>query len=227
MFNAERLLGSLLSQALGQGLTGRAQRGTRRGGMKSMAGNLISQNKAAIGMGLLGLAVGAYEHFSQTRGAQPPASPAPSGGPTPVAPMPQTAGAAPSHPALSWTPPPLPTDSASTTASHEESLLLIRAMIAAANADHAVDDAERAAILEKIAARGLGAEERRFIEQELGHPLDLRALASQVKSPAMAEQVYAASVLALEVDSDAERNYLQRLASALKLDAATVAKWNA
>jgi uncharacterized membrane protein YebE (DUF533 family) len=100
-------------------------------------------------------------------------------------------------------------------------------MIAAANADHAVDDAERQAILGKVAASGLGAEERSFVEQELAHPLDLRALAVQVKSPEMAEQVYAASILALEVDSEAERNYLQRLASALKLDAATVAKWNA
>jgi uncharacterized membrane protein YebE (DUF533 family) len=41
----------------------------------------------------------------------------------------------------------------------------------------------------------------------------------------MAEQVYAASVMALEVDSDAEGNYLHRLAAALNLDAATVAKW--
>ncbi len=99
-------------------------------------------------------------------------------------------------------------------------------MIAAANADHAVDDVERHAILEKVTASGLGAEEHSFIEEELANPLDLRALVAQVKSPEMAEQVYAASVLALEVDSDAERNYLQRLASALNLDTATVAKWN-
>ena len=102
---------------------------------------------------------------------------------------------------------------------------MIRAMIAAANADHAVDDVERHAIIEKITASGLGAEERNFIEQELPNPLDLRTLVSQVKSPEMAEQVYAASVLALEVDSDAERNYLQRLSSALNLDAAVVEKW--
>jgi uncharacterized membrane protein YebE (DUF533 family) len=99
-------------------------------------------------------------------------------------------------------------------------------MIAAANADHAVDDVERHAILEKVTASGLGAEEQSCIQKELANPLDLRALVAQVKSAEMAEQVYAASVLALEVDSDAERNYLQRLASALNLDTATVAKWN-
>ena len=53
MFNAERLLGSLLTNALGQGLTGRVSKSRRHGGgLKSMAGSLISQNKTAIGMGL-------------------------------------------------------------------------------------------------------------------------------------------------------------------------------
>ncbi len=71
MFNAERLLGSLLSNALGQGLTGRVSKSRRHGGgLKSMAGSLISQNKTAIGMGLLGLAVGAYEHFTQNQNPQ-------------------------------------------------------------------------------------------------------------------------------------------------------------
>lgn len=224
MFNAERLLGSLLSNALGQGLTGRVSKSRRHGGgLKSMAGSLISQNKAAIGMGLLGLAVGAFEHFTQNQNSASgnPSSP---GGSNPVAPMPQTGGGLASRPSMNWTPPPLPTSEAPR---NDEALLLIRAMIAAANADHAVDDVERHGILAKMTASGLGAEERSFIEQELSNPLDLRSLVAQVKSPEMAEQVYAASVLALEVDSDAERNYLQRLASALNLDTATIAKWGA
>ena len=51
MFNAERLLGSLLTNALGQGLTGRVSKSRRHGGgLKAMAGSLISQNKTAIGM---------------------------------------------------------------------------------------------------------------------------------------------------------------------------------
>jgi uncharacterized membrane protein YebE (DUF533 family) len=231
MFNAEHLLGSLLTNALGQGLTGRASRlarSDRHGrGLKSMAGNLISQNKGAIGMGLIGLAVGAFEHFTQNQNPQASGYAPSPGSSSPVAPMPQTAGGVPTHPALPWTPPPLPAPSAPAGPRNEEFLLLIRAMIAAANADHFVDDAERQAILGKVTASGLGTEELSFIEQELSNPLDLRSLAAQVKSPEIAEQVYAASLLALEVDSDAERNYLQRLAAALKLDAATVAKWSA
>src|SRR5262245_3038612 len=223
MFNAERLLGSLLSNALGQGLAGRVPRGRSGGGLKSVAGSLISQNKAAIGMGLLGLAVGAYEHFAQNRSPQTSGSTTSTGGSTPVAPMPQTGGGVPHHPAVGWTPPPLPADP---QARNEDALLLIRAMIAAANADHVVDDVERQTIVQKVTASGLGVEEQGFIEQELSNPLDLRSLANQVKSPEMAEQIYAASILALEVDSDAERNYLVRLAAALKLDPATVKRYN-
>ena len=226
MFNAERLLGSLLSNALGQGLTGRVSKSRRHGGgLKSMAGSLISQNKTAIGMGLLGLAVGAFEHFTQNQNPQASGNPSSSGGLNPVAPMPQTGGGVAPRPAVNWTPPPLPSNPVSEAPRNGEALLLIRAMIAAANADHAVDEVERQAILGKVTASGLGAEERSFIEQELSNPLDLRTLVAQVKSPEIAEQMYAASVLALEVDSDAERNYLQRLASALNLDAATMAKW--
>jgi len=228
MFNAERLLGSLITNALGQGLTGRVSKSRRHGGgLKSVAGNLISQNKAAIGMGLLGLAVGAFEHFTQNQNPQASTAPPPSGGSNPVAPMPQVGGGGSTSPPVHWTPPPLPSNPEPEQPRNEEPLLLIRAMIAAANADHAVDDVERHAILGKVTASGLGTEERSFIEEELSHPLDLRALVSQVKSPEMAEQVYAASVVAVEVDSDAERNYLQRLATALKLDTATVAKWGA
>ncbi|HEU0006851.1 MAG TPA: tellurite resistance TerB family protein [Terriglobia bacterium] len=228
MFNAERLLGSLLSNALGQGLTGRVSKSRRHGGgLKSMAGSLISQNKTAIGMGLLGLAVGAFEHFTQNQNPQASGNTSSSGGLNPVAPMPQTGGGVAPRAAVNWTPPPLPSNPLSEAPRNEEALLLIRAMIAAANADHAVDEVERQAILGKVTASGLGAEERSFIEQELSNPLDLRTLVAQVKSPEIAEQMYAASVLALEVDSDAERNYLQRLASALNLDAATMAKWGA
>lgn len=226
MFNAERLLGSLLSNALGQGLTGRVSRSSRHGGgLKSMAGSLINQNKTAIGMGLIGLAVGAFEHFTQNKDPQASGFPPSPVSSNPMAPMSQTAGGVPSHPAVNWTPPPLPPNPASESPRDEESLLLIRAMIAAANADHAVDDVEHHVILGKVTASGLGAGERSFIEQELSNPLDLRTLVAQVKSPEMAEEVYAASVLAVEVDSDAERNYLQRLAAALKLEAATLAKW--
>jgi uncharacterized membrane protein YebE (DUF533 family) len=43
-----------------------------------------------------------------------------------------------------------------------------------------------------------------------------------VRNPAQAAEVYAASLLAIDVDSEAERAYLRNLAAALRLDAGVV-----
>ena len=100
----------------------------------------------------------------------------------------------------------------------EQALLLIRAMIAAANADGEISPGERQAILAKLDEAGAGPDERQVIEQELATPVSTDALVREVHDPQTAEQVYLASVLAIEPDSDAERSYLQYLAARLKLD---------
>jgi len=221
MFNAERLLGNLITTALTHGLKG-GGRLLRHNGVTSAAGDLVRQNKAAIGMGILGLAVGAYEHFIEQKPTAATSSPATHSS-TPVAPMPQNPGELPPLP-VNWTPPPLPTETQ--TPAREKSVLLLRAMVASANADHAIDASERQKIVSKVAESGLGEEGQQFLAHELSCPLDLQSLVAQVDAPEMAEQVYVASVLAVEVDSDAERNYLRRLADLLKLDPAIVQKWN-
>ena len=60
MFHPERLLGQLLQSGLSGGL-GRSRR--KRGG--SMLGGLSTGTKAQIGMGLLGVAMAAYEHYTK------------------------------------------------------------------------------------------------------------------------------------------------------------------
>ena len=95
-------------------------------------------------------------------------------------------------------------------------------MIAAANADHEVDDQERDRILKALGATGLGDEERQFILSELESPIGIRALASKATTPDLARQVYVASLMAIEVDTTAEENYLARLAKALDLSAEDV-----
>ena len=62
MFDAQRLLGQVLREAAGGGLGG-ARRGKRRSG--SLTG-LPRGLEAKVGMGLLGLAIAAYEHFRQS-----------------------------------------------------------------------------------------------------------------------------------------------------------------
>ncbi len=102
--------------------------------------------------------------------------------------------------------------------------LAIRAMIDAAKADGAIDGSEMGRIVGKLKELGADSEARDFVMNELQKPLDMDDLVSRVSSPEVAVQVYSASLLAIDVDTPAEKEYLQKLAQALNLDAETVAR---
>jgi uncharacterized membrane protein YebE (DUF533 family) len=102
--------------------------------------------------------------------------------------------------------------------------LAVKAMISAAKADGEIDGSEVSRILGKLKEDGGDEEEQAFVIGEMQKPLDLDALVREVPSPEVAAQVYAASLLAINVDTNGERDYLKQLASRLNLDAATVAK---
>ena len=102
--------------------------------------------------------------------------------------------------------------------------LLVRAMIAAAKADGVVDEQEMERIAGKVGSDGVTPEERQLVMDELRKPLDMAALVADVPNPLVAAEVYAASLLAIEVDTAEEQAYLRQLAQALRLDAATVAR---
>lgn len=97
-------------------------------------------------------------------------------------------------------------------------VLMIRAMIAAANADGVIDETERNRILKKLEAVNLSDEEHSFIVKELLSPADLDQIAAQVDSMETAENVYTVSLLAIDIDTDAERTYMRTLANKLGLD---------
>lgn len=99
----------------------------------------------------------------------------------------------------------------------QKALLLIRAMIAAANADGEITQEERQRIVSKLDEAGAGPDERRVVEHELRNPISTDALVRAAREEDMAEQVYLASALSMNPDSDAERSYLQYLAARLNL----------
>ncbi|KAA0680014.1 tellurite resistance TerB family protein [Roseomonas genomospecies 6] len=99
----------------------------------------------------------------------------------------------------------------------QHALLLIRAMIAAANADGEISAAERQRVLSALDEAGGGPEERRIVERELAQPQSLDALVRSVTDPDMAEQVYLASLMAVDREHEAERAYLSYLATRLKI----------
>jgi uncharacterized membrane protein YebE (DUF533 family) len=100
----------------------------------------------------------------------------------------------------------------------ELSRTLLSAMIAAAKADGHIDAAEQTRIFQKLDDFDLSSEEKGFVLEELRKPLDINALASKATTPERALEIYAASLLAIDVDGTAERDYLQTLATRLGLD---------
>lgn len=217
MIDAERMLGSLVRNAM----RGGRKRGKRR--RRGPASMLSRSAKGGLALGALGVAFGVYEHLTKQQGSAGSGAPA-AGAQPQLPPLPAGAGTVEAQPPL----PPLPTAGGSApsdpTESQQEARLLVRAMIAAANADHEVDDEERARILQSLDEAGLGEEERRFVLSEIESPLSLGTLAAQVSSPELADRVYLASLMAIDVDTRAEEKYLSRLAERLGLDAERVAR---
>ena len=113
---------------------------------------------------------------------------------------------------------------AQTLVDDEAEALALRAMIAAMKADGRLDQAEVETLRRTIAEGGITDAELAFVQAELEKPLDIAALTQAARGPLAAAQTYAASIVAIAIDTDAERAYLRALAQALGLDAATVAR---
>ncbi|NJL06992.1 MAG: tellurite resistance TerB family protein [Methylacidiphilales bacterium] len=118
-------------------------------------------------------------------------------------------------------------ETADAAADQQTALLIVRVMIAAAAADGVVDQTERQYIVGGLARAGLDSAETHFLESEFAKPLTVDALIAQVSSPSVAAQVYTAARLAINPDNAAEKSFLARLATGLKLDPRLVAQLDA
>jgi uncharacterized membrane protein YebE (DUF533 family) len=106
-------------------------------------------------------------------------------------------------------------------------LLLIRSMIAAANADGQITPEERQQIASKLLQAGAGPDERKVFERELSNPRSVEQIVGEVKDRETAEQVYLASRIAMNPDTAAERAYLDFLAARLNIPADRLSQLNA
>ena len=96
---------------------------------------------------------------------------------------------------------------------------IVKAMINAAKADGRIDDAEIKKIIGKLQEDGLTEEEKQFFLEEASKPLDLNEVIRLADNrPELAAQIYTASLLAIEVDTPAEQQYMRQLAEGLGLD---------
>jgi len=97
---------------------------------------------------------------------------------------------------------------------HQQALALVKAMINAAKADGEIDAEEQEKIVSKLT--DLGPQETAFIQEELNKPLNFDFFADITQD--MALQTYAASLMAINLDTPAESSYMQQLAQGLGLD---------
>lgn len=218
MFDAQKLLGQVLREAAGGGLGG-SRRGKRRSA--SLTG-LPRGLEAKVGMGLLGLAIAAYEHFRQS-------APAPDQTVANVSPLP-LAVAASSGPATPPPPPPgRPAQAISDPPGQGDqlrSLHLLRAMIGAANADGRIDDGERAQLMEHARDAGLASEDLSALDREIRNPVSLEQLVLQTPA-GLGEEVYVAALIAIDIDDAREHQFMDALSAGLGLDPQTRARLDA
>ena len=90
-------------------------------------------------------------------------------------------------------------------------------MIAAANADGVIDKEEEQQIMESARKSGLDQLELEYLEDEINRPRSMFEIVAGATTPELARQVYAASLLAVNIDTEHERTYLRQLASSLHL----------
>ena len=103
--------------------------------------------------------------------------------------------------------------------------LVLKAMINATKADGQIDKNEISRIAGKLSETGLDAEGRDYLVAQMQKPMETEQLTAAAKNqPELAAQIYAASLLAIEVDTQAEKNYLDKLAAGLGLSSQVTAR---
>ena len=93
--------------------------------------------------------------------------------------------------------------------------LMLRAMIQAMKSDGKIDGAEEEKLMEHLG--DISLQERQFVNQELANPVDIKDLARQTPR-GLEPQVYLMSLMAIDLDKQAEAQYLHDLATAMGLE---------
>jgi len=177
------------------------------GGLGSLAGALLGGGRGAMGGGLMAvLGSLAYSAMQNHAGAAT------------STPQPGNAGFGQMQPTAVSAAPNSQADVS------RRALLLTRAMIQAAKADGVVDQQELQRIMGKLDDHGQDGQAREFVASEMRRPIDIGGLVRDVATPQEAAEVYAASLMAIEVDTQAERDYMADLAGALKLPHSVVSQ---
>lgn len=100
----------------------------------------------------------------------------------------------------------------------DHSHAILRALIAAAKADGRIDKQEEQLIYAEIKRHTSDPQLQQWLDVEVSKPLDAAEVAQSAQDPAMAAEMYLASVMLVDDQQEAERAYLDELAGALQID---------
>lgn len=95
---------------------------------------------------------------------------------------------------------------------------VLAAIVAAAKADGHVDARERQLIDEGVAKLGAEPALQAWLQAELATPLDPAKVAAQASTPALAHEMFLASVLVADEQNFMEKAYLDELARQLRIE---------
>ena len=98
----------------------------------------------------------------------------------------------------------------------DHATLIIRAMINAAKSDGSIDKEEQEKVIEKLG--DVTQAEIDFVRSEFNAPLDVDAFIQTIPR-GMEQQIYAVSLMAIDLDNNKEARYLGELAKGLRIEA--------
>jgi uncharacterized membrane protein YebE (DUF533 family) len=97
--------------------------------------------------------------------------------------------------------------------------LMLKAMVQAAKSDGKLDEDEKQKLMQHLG--DAEPEEIAFVNELLAQPVDIQSLVDAVPQ-GLEEQIYLMSLMAIDLDSQQEAQYLHGLATALGLDQSLV-----
>ncbi|MEM7461354.1 MAG: tellurite resistance TerB family protein [Pseudomonadota bacterium] len=109
-------------------------------------------------------------------------------------------------------------------AAPETAELCLRGMIEAIKSDGEISHDEVQRLVSELKEDNAGEDVKAFVEQEMNRPADVDRLINDVPNKEVGIQVYAAALMAISVDTDAERNFLGKLAEGVGLNANAVSR---
>jgi uncharacterized membrane protein YebE (DUF533 family) len=211
------MLGGILDMVKG-GLGNAAQHPGQSGGIGAVLGSLLGGSKGAAQGGMLAVLASIAMQALSSAGEQHAASGQGGGLSDLLGGL--MSGGKPSGGNGPWSGGDLPLgmrppqNEAEAEALESTAQLVLKGMINAAKSDGQISPEEMQRIVGKLQESGADQGLQQWVMHQMQAPLNVQAFAAEIPNQEVAAQVYTASMLAVEVDTDAERRYLQEFAQA-------------